>query len=151
MILSVKNMSKKNNYQKNNKNDSNKNDNEKNIYGAEKGIPELILSDFTYKKNELFVKGFPENKGLIVFYAPWCVHCKKLSDLMFDLAYSYMNVFTIYAVNCENVDKGNDKLCQYAEIEKYPTIKYITPDGMLKDYTNHTNPDDLIFFINSQL
>ncbi len=140
-------MSKKNNNEKKNE----INNNEKNIYGSEKGIPELVLSDFIYKKNELFVKGFPENKGLIVFYAPWCSHCIKLSNLMFDLAYSYMNVFTIYAVNCENIDKENDKLCYYAEIEKYPTIKYITPDGMIKEYTNHIDPDSLIFFINSQL
>ena len=135
------------------KNISNKNDDSKNIYGAQMGVPEMVLSDFKHVSDKLFIRNkyFSENKGIIVFYAPWCGHCQKLSNLIFDLAYSYMNVFPFAAVNCENLTDKNNKLCEYANIEKYPTLKYVTKNGSLEDYKNPVDTDHLIFFINSQI
>ena len=138
------------------KNNENKNENNKktqlfkNIYGLDKGIIELTLKDFIKKKNKLLINNsyFEEKKGFIVFYAPWCKHCVKLSDLLIELALSNINLFYFGSVNIENIEDGNDYLAVYAGIKKLPTIKYINSDGILKDYTFKYDADNLIFYIN---
>lgn len=125
----------------------------KNIYGEEKYILELKLKDFIYKKKKLYINNnyFHEKKGLIIFYAPWCKHCRKISELLVDLALSNINVFFFGAVNAENIEDGNDKLCIYADIEKFPTIKYIKEDGTMENYKYEYNIDNLIYFINTNI
>jgi thiol-disulfide isomerase/thioredoxin len=122
----------------------------KNIYGEEKGVSELILSDFRYENKNLFInsKHFSENKGLIIFYAPWCTFCKKISDLFLDIAVSNTNLFNFAAVNTENIENGNDYLALYANITKIPTIKYINNDGKIMDYEYEYTYDNLLYFIN---
>jgi thiol-disulfide isomerase/thioredoxin len=127
----------------------------KNIYGDEKGIPELILKDFKYNKlnNKVYInnKYFNEKKGFIIFYAPWCEYCRKLSDIMIELALNNINYFPIGAVNIENTKDKNDYLAQYCNIKDLPTIKYITEDLTLKDYKFEYTIDNLIFFINTNV
>ena len=90
----------------------------KNIYGENKGIIELKYKDFIVKKNKLFInnKFFDENKGLIIFYAPWCSHCKKMSDYLIDLALDNLNIFPIGSVNIEDIKNENYK--QYRKNNK---------------------------------
>jgi thiol-disulfide isomerase/thioredoxin len=122
----------------------------KNIYGEEKGVPELVLSDFRYNNKNLFIKSkyFTENKGLIIFYAPWCTFCKKISDLFLDIAVSNTNLFNFGAVNTENIQDGNDYLALYANIKKIPTIKYIKENGQIIEYEYEYTYDNLLYFIN---
>jgi len=139
------------------KNNKNENNQEKiifkNIYSLDKGIMELTLKDFLKKKKQLFINNdyFSEKKGFIVFYAPWCKHCLKLSDLLIELALSNINLFNFGAVNIENIEDGNDYLAVYANIKKLPTIKYINSDGTLSDYSFKYDLDNLIFYINSKI
>jgi thiol-disulfide isomerase/thioredoxin len=138
---------------KNNKNNKN-NILYKNIYDLDKnGVLELVLSDFEYKKNKLYIKNdyFKEKKGFILFYAPWCKHCIHFSDTYSTLALSNLNIFFFGAVNCENIEDKNDILCNYANISKYPILKYINNDGTLTDYKFDYNYDNLIFFINTNI
>jgi thiol-disulfide isomerase/thioredoxin len=134
----------------NNKNNNIINSLYKDIYGIEKGVLELNLSDFVYKKKNLYINNsyFDKKKGFIIFYAPWCKHCKKIADTLINLALSNINLFYFGSVNAENIEMGNDKLCVYANIKKFPTIKYINEDGSLEDYKHNYNYDNLIYFIN---
>ena len=143
-----------------NKNDENnkkyKNDitsSYKNIYGENKGIIELKYKDFIVKKNKLFInnKFFDENKGLIIFYAPWCSHCRKMSDYLIDLALNNLNIFPIGAVNIEDTKNKNYKLTQIAQIKQIPTIMYINKDGSLKYYKYDISIENLKYFINMNL
>ena len=59
-------------------------------------------------------------------------------------------VFPCGAVNAEDVKHGNDFLCNYADISKYPTLKFIEKDGSLSDYKDDYKTDNLIYFINIQ-
>jgi thiol-disulfide isomerase/thioredoxin len=78
-----------------NKKNNSKNYLYKDLYGLDKGIIELKLKDFINKKNKLYINNdyFTENKGFIIFYTPWCKHCKTLSELLIDLALSNINIF----------------------------------------------------------
>ena len=136
-----------------NKNNNDKNSLYKNIYGEEVSVLELTLKDFTYKNDKLYIYNdyFIEKKGLIIFYAPWCKHCKTISDLFISLALSNINLFNFGAVNSENLDDKNDILCNYANIKKLPTIKYINQDGELINYPFKYDPDNLIYYINSNI
>jgi thiol-disulfide isomerase/thioredoxin len=142
---------------KNNKNNKINNINtiSKNIYGEDKAIIELTLKDFIYEKKnkKLFINNnyFSERKGLIIYYAPWCKHCVKLSDTLINLALSNRNLFYFGAVNIENIKDGNDYVAVYSDIKKLPTIKYIKDDNTLENYKFDYNIDNLIFYINTNI
>ena len=124
-----------------------------NIYGENKGIIELKYKDFIVKKNKLYINNnfFDENKGLIIFYAPWCSHCRKMSDYLIDLALNNLNIFPIGAVNIEDTKNKNYKLTQIAQIKQIPTIMYISNDGSLKYYKYDISIENLKYFINMNL
>jgi thiol-disulfide isomerase/thioredoxin len=125
----------------------------KDIYGENTNIIELKFKDFTYKNKKLYIKKniFPNNKGFIIFYAPWCKHCIKMSDLIINLALSNINLFNFGAVNYEDLEEKNDILCNYADIKKFPTIKIIKEDGEIVDYKYEYNIDNLIYYINTNI
>lgn len=129
---------------------NNKNKLYNNIFGEEKNIIELKLKDFIYKDKKLYINhpNFKTKKGLILFYSPLCKYCYKLGDLIINLAHSYLNLFSIASVNCYNIEDGNDYVCGYAKIKKFPTIKYINEDGSLLDYPHPYEIDNLIYYIN---
>jgi thiol-disulfide isomerase/thioredoxin len=132
---------------------SNKNYLYKNFYGENTNIIELKLKDFIYQDKNLYIKKniFPNNKIIIIFYAPWCTYCKKISELMKDLALNNINLFYFGAVNYENIEDKNDVLCNYANISKLPTIKILNKDGQLIDYKYEYTIDNLIYFINTNI
>lgn len=125
----------------------------KDIYSQDKGISELVLSDFLYTDNKLYINNpnFKDKKGLIIFYAPWCKHCKKISSFMINLALDNINLFNIGAVNIENIEDKNDLLAVYAKVIQYPTIKYIKDDGSLENYPFDYTEDNLIYFVNTNI
>jgi thiol-disulfide isomerase/thioredoxin len=125
----------------------------KDIYGEEKGIKELKLEDFNYKNKKLFIINpyFKDNKGFIIFYAPWCKHCIKISDLLIDLALLNINIFNFGAINSENIEGGNDKIFIYENITNFPTIKYIKTDGTLENFKYKYTIDNLLYFINTNI
>jgi len=125
----------------------------KNMYGINKGIIELKYKDFIIKNNKIFINNnfFDENKGIIMFYAPWCSHCKQISDYLIDLALDNLNIFPIGAVNIEDTKNENYKLTQKAKIIQIPTIMYISKDGSLKYYKYDITIENLKYFINMNL
>jgi thiol-disulfide isomerase/thioredoxin len=147
---------------KNNKNNENKNKNNenkknislyRNLFNLENGVHELVLKDFQIKDSKIIIKNkvFRKNKSFVLFYAPWCSHCKNFKKEYENLALDYIQITSFGSVNIENVKDGNDKLRIAANIEGIPTLKIVNHDGYLEDFHSAVNYDDLLYFINMNL
>lgn len=114
---------------------------QENIYDKYSQVIELTEKDID--NHQIIHKLAKGRYGLIKFYAPWCVHCQAMKEIINDLANQFKYKFMIYAVNCE---KQRD-ICVDEHIRYYPTIKYFTKSGKLYKYTGSLDRDDLIEFI----
>ena len=120
-----------------------------NIFHIDNGVHELVLNDFIYKNHKLYVKHkLFGNKGFIMFYAPWCSHCKEFKKEYENIALDYIQNIPFGAVNVENVADGNDQLRIYAKVEGVPTLFTIHPDGYLQEYKSDINYDNLLYQVN---
>ena len=65
-----------------------------------------------------------DNLWLILFYAPWCGHCKAFHPQFEKLAKSAKGLFKIGAVNCEE----NRDLAGKYKIDGFPTVLFFGED-----------------------
>ena len=146
------------------KNDENENKNKnknnrknislyRNLFNLENGVHELVFKDFQIKDSKIIIKNkmFRKNKSFVLFYAPWCSHCKNFKREYENLALDYIQITSFGSVNIENVKDGNDKLRIAANIEGIPTLKIVNHEGYLEDFNSAVNYDDLLYFINMNL
>ncbi len=85
--------------------------------------------DFSAKEKKLLNNN--NTNGLVVFYAPWCGHCKSMVQDWEDIAETFYKRFYIGAVNCE--EDINLEICKTYRVDRYPTFKYVSPKGKLYD------------------
>jgi thiol-disulfide isomerase/thioredoxin len=125
----------------------------KNLFDSENGVHELVYKDFQIKNKKIFLNNqfFDKGKGFVLFYAPWCSHCKQFKKEYEDLAVDYIQLFPFAAVNVENVEGENDKLRAMAQIESVPQLKFINKGGYLENFQSEYTYDDLLYFINMNL
>lgn len=119
----------------------------KDIY-TNTSVIELKYNDFIHRKIQLLNHNDFKNKiGLIVFYAPWCIHCKNMKNDWIELSNLFKHKFILGAVNIEDIKNNNDKLSMMYNINQYPTIKYVTKTGRLMNYNGDSDKEDLMYFI----
>ena len=83
---------------------------------------------------EAFENEEESKKCFVLFYAPWCGHCKTTKP-DFDLfKESYKGPVKIIDIDCE--DEQNKELVAKHEIKGFPTIRYY-PDGLNGQYTEY--------------
>ena len=84
-----------------------------------------------------------ESLWFVLFYAPWCGHCKAI---MPDWALSAAE--TDKVVNFGKLDcTKNQSLCQNYQVKGYPTMKFFTK-GQVEDYNGGRSKSDLVAFAN---
>lgn len=94
------------------------------------------------------------NMNMILFYAPWCGHCKTLMPHWEKLEKHYNNKkinerkINIVKINCDE----NSQLATQYDIQGYPTIKLLSINNngtpMLYDYEDQREYSKIEQFIN---
>eukprot|EP00457_Paulinella_chromatophora_P004080 gb/GEZN01004090.1/.p1 GENE.gb/GEZN01004090.1/~~gb/GEZN01004090.1/.p1 ORF type:complete len:527 (-),score=50.20 gb/GEZN01004090.1/:84-1664(-) len=107
------------------------NDAHKGFYAKEKLIVELNEKIFNRRLSG-------DSIWLVMFYAPWCVHCQQFIGKYRQIAQELIDEpIELGAVNCE----GNKILCQQNyNIRQYPTFRLISRKrGMMQEYVENNH------------
>lgn len=104
--------------------------------------------------NDTFAEDVEKKPHLVMFFAPWCGHCKRLSPTWQDLSVKYNKKpadeqdVLIGKVDC-TIETA---LCSAQDVTGYPTLKFFKsgPDSGVK-YRGQRALDSLVKFINEQM
>ena len=81
---------------------------------------------------------------LILFYAPWCGHCKAFHPEFEKVSKATKGLFKIGAVNCED----EKDLAQKYKIDGYPTVLFFGDDKKkTEEYEGNRKADKVIEYL----
>lgn len=115
-----------------------------NVYGSESDVFQLTDDDFESSISEF-------DTALVMFYAPWCGHCKRLKP-DFEKAASILNKNDppIYLVKVDCTESGKST-CSNFDVSGYPTLKIFRLGKVAKEYNGPRNADGIVKYMKSQV
>ncbi len=89
-------------------------------------------------------------KEFVLFYAPWCGHCKAIKPTWTKLQNEYKGSVKVVDIDAD----ADTKTAKKHKINGFPTIKYF-PNGRddiesAEEYKGGRSYDDLVGFLNSK-
>jgi len=102
------------------------------------------LTDDTFHK---FLKR--KKHSLVMFYAPWCGHCKAFKPGFQEAADALASdrKLGLAALDCTT----NNKIAEEFGIKSYPTIKYFLNDKFIEDYSGPRSKDGVVDYLNKMV
>ena len=83
--------------------------------------------------------------GLLVVYAPWCIHCINVSETYKELSNLFINKFNFYSLDSEN--KHNLKMIDKLDVKFYPSFYIVDNKGNISEIKTQINKNKLICLI----
>ena len=97
------------------------------LFARSSNVIELTPADFNKRTKHLIPPvDMLGKKGMIVFSASWCGHCKRAAPEIARAAKILGKSFIVYNLDC---DKYKDFAAQALNITGYPTIVFINSNG----------------------
>jgi thiol-disulfide isomerase/thioredoxin len=119
---------------------------DKNLYDNQPGITELSTKDLVRNGDGsvLPIRNEFNNKVyMLVYYAPWCGHCRNMVSDVKALANTLKDEgFMVGAINCERNSDLSDKIL----IESFPKI-YFVKDNKAKKYDGDRDLESLVNYL----
>ncbi|CAF2762598.1 unnamed protein product [Rotaria sp. Silwood2] len=86
-----------------------------------------------------------KKSALIMFYAPWCGHCKKAKPLFTSAAAKFTDNPKVMfsAVDCTK----SQSICKEYEVQGYPTIKYFSFGKFIAEYESDRTEEAFVEFM----
>lgn len=89
-----------------------------------------------------------EDRLLVMFYAPWCGHCKRMKPDFAEVASMLVKNHVpgkVAAIDCTEHPKTAERF----EIQGYPTMKYFVQGKFIKNYEGKRTAQAMFEFIRS--
>lgn len=98
--------------------------------------------------NDDFDDHVADNKfTLVMFYAPWCGHCKRFKPDFADASETLEGTASLVGVDCTI----ETELCARFDVKGYPTIKWFSGDvASVRDYDGGRTKKDVLSWIDTQ-
>jgi protein disulfide-isomerase-like protein len=90
---------------------------------------------------EAFENQVANTPTFVMFYAPWCGHCKRAKPEFENFKKSYKGPIKVIAIDCE--EPANKELAKKHNIQGYPTIRYYPTglSGQFEEYNGERTAD----------
>ncbi|KAF8819956.1 thioredoxin domain-containing protein [Cardiosporidium cionae] len=111
--------------------------------GGVDGAP-IELTDSNFDSKTQATSGFTSGKWFVMFFAPWCGHCKNLEPIWDDLAVELKGKFNIAKVD----STANPALSDRFKVQSFPTLIFFA-DGYMYEYRGPRSIESLISFCKS--
>jgi len=87
----------------------------------------------------------PETRALVMYFAPWCGHCKTLMPVWDDLGKKFANSDVVVG----KIDATVNEVEGSEKINSFPTIKLHRKDGSQAEYNGVRTVEGISKFIES--
>lgn len=100
--------------------------------------------------DKLEIKGrldnLPKGKkgGIVVFYAPWCKHCKDMEKLNKFLGETINDKYNVFYKMVDCTDDKNKEIVESEGILGYPTIKFRMGNENFQEYNEERTIENII-------
>ena len=90
-------------------------------------------------------EGAPQDTGVtfVMFYAPWCGHCKRLTPTWMDLFNLKLKGLAVRMHDCD----ADQALCVEAGVRGYPTLKVYVDGKFSADYREARDLNSILRFL----
>uniref|UniRef100_A0A6M2DV45 Protein disulfide-isomerase n=1 Tax=Xenopsylla cheopis TaxID=163159 RepID=A0A6M2DV45_XENCH len=113
-------------------------------FAGEEHVHELTDDDFTARLGEL-------ETALVMFYAPWCGHCKRLKPEFAKAAETLQGDETPIALAKVDCTEGGKETCGKFSVSGYPTLKIFRNGELSQDYNGPREAGGIVKYMRAQV
>ena len=117
------------------------------LMSAATEMPEMEMTYVDDVDAEGFDAYMKDAEGLLLlFYAPWCNHCRRFMPV-FDIAAGEIKKNTnIKIARINGGEEANEPICDRYNLQSFPTVMYITGDKAV-EYKGRRTPESILRFV----